>query len=82
MKFVLVIGSLILVGLTGCSAQLEREVTADAQKQCAAKGKQFVKTDSAQHDNPIYSSAEVTGVCVGPDDPRYVPPATQPKPTT
>ncbi len=76
------LGPLLLIGLTGCAAQLERQVTADAQNQCAAKGKQFVKTDSTKHDNPIYSSAEVTGVCVGPDDPRYVPPVTPPKPAS
>jgi hypothetical protein len=82
MKLTRILGSLILVALTGCSAQLERQATADAQKQCAAQGKQFVTTDTTQHDNPIYSSASVAGVCVGPDDPRYVPPvpATPPKP--
>lgn len=44
------------------------------QSKCAAQGKQFVQDNVEKHDNPIYSSAEVTGHCAGPGDPGYVAP--------
>ena len=72
---------LLVASIGGCSAMLESNATADLQKQCAAMGKQFVKTNSSTSDNPIYSKAQVVGVCVGPDDPRYVP-AAPPASTT
>jgi hypothetical protein len=60
--------------LAGCSGMLADQVTKDAQKKCAAEGKQFVADKVEKHDNPIYSSAEVSGHCAGPGDTGYVAP--------
>jgi len=60
--------------LSGCSGMLAGKALKDAQAQCAAKGMQFVQDSKELHDNPIYSSAAVSGRCVGPDDPAYVKP--------
>ncbi|HEX4859819.1 MAG TPA: hypothetical protein VFV07_01195 [Rhizomicrobium sp.] len=68
-----------LVGLTGCSGMLADNATKQAQAQCAAEGKQFVPTNVEKHDNPIYSSAAVSGHCAGPGDPGYVAPPSSPK---
>jgi hypothetical protein len=65
---------LTLVGLGGCSGMLADNAVKKAQAQCAAEGKQFEQTNVEKHDNPIYSSAEVMGHCVGPGDPGYVGP--------
>jgi len=72
MKPDLIIAPFLVVVLTGCAAQLERHATASAQAQCAAKGKQFIKTESDKSDGLFMSEAQVAGECVGPDDPRYV----------
>jgi hypothetical protein len=53
---------------------LEGQALKTVQAQCAAKGMQFVQDTKELHDNPIYSSATVSGRCVGPDDPAYVKP--------
>ena len=60
--------------LAGCSGMLADNAVQQGQKKCAAQGKQFVQDDVEKHDNPIYSSAEVTGHCAGPGDPGYVAP--------
>ena len=61
-------------GLAGCSGMLASNATKKAEDECAAQGKQFVSTKVEKHDNPIYSSAEVTGHCAGPGEPGYVGP--------
>jgi hypothetical protein len=53
---------------------LATQVLKEAQQNCAAQGKQFVQDKVEKHDNPIYSSASVSGHCVGPGDPGYVAP--------
>jgi hypothetical protein len=73
MRIVRLLGTLLLFGLSGCMAQMEKDMTAQLQQQCAAKGQQFVKTDAQRTDNLIEAKVAVTGVCVGPDDPRYIP---------
>ena len=65
---------LALVSLSACSVALEANARSDLQAQCAAKGMQFVVTDAKKTELLVVSSAQVTGVCVGPGDPRYVPP--------
>lgn len=67
-----------LIALTSCAAQLERQAVVELQQNCAARGLQLVTTDSKTSDNLIKSQAVVTGVCVGPDDPRYVAAAAAP----
>lgn len=74
MKAIWVIVPLALVGLTGCSLVLEADAVAQLKKQCAAKGMQFIQTDSQKTELGIVSSAQVSGICVGPDDPRYIAP--------
>jgi hypothetical protein len=77
MKLIYMLGVLPLAGLAACSGMMAENATKKAQAECAAKSKQFVTTNVEKHDNPIYSSAEVVGHCVGPGDPGYVAP--QPK---
>ena len=62
----------IALPLLGCSGFLEKNATMKLEADCAKMGRQFVKTDSERNDNPLYSQAQVTGVCVGPEDPRYM----------
>ena len=70
----LVTAALCLTLLSGCSAMLANQVLKEAQQKCASQGKQFVQDNLEKHDNPIYSSAEVSGHCAGPGDPGYVAP--------
>ena len=65
---------LVAMTLAGCAAQLEQQATANLEADCAAKGMQFVKTSSEKSDNLILYSARVGGECIGPGDPRFVPP--------
>jgi hypothetical protein len=74
MRFLPIIGIAAALGLSGCSGMLADNATKQAQSQCAAEGKQFLPTNVEKHDNPIYSSAAVSGHCVGPGDPGYVAP--------
>jgi hypothetical protein len=78
-KTIWIVAPLVIFGLAGCSVVLKNEVVAKLKADCAAKGMQFVQTDSKQTELVVVSQAEVSGVCVGPGDPRYVPP-TSPKP--
>ncbi|HTT97318.1 MAG TPA: hypothetical protein VMF58_04670 [Rhizomicrobium sp.] len=68
------IAALCVPFVTGCSGMLADQVTKEAQQKCASQGKQFVQDDVKKQDNPIYSSAEVSGHCAGPGDPGYVAP--------
>ena len=77
MKLRYMLGVLPLAALAACSGMMADNATKKAQAQCAAEGKQFVTTNVEKHDNPIYSSAEVVGHCVGPGDPGYVAPAAK-----
>lgn len=74
MKVLWIACTALLVGLGGCAAQLEKDATAGAVAHCQSEGKQFVKTDSEKSDGLIISKAQVAGVCIGPDDPRWVKP--------
>jgi hypothetical protein len=60
--------------LGGCSIVLEKDAVSQLQKQCAAKGMQFIQTDSKKTELLVVAQAQVSGVCVGPGDPRYVAP--------
>ena len=68
--------TLLALILSACAAQLEKDATVKLEADCAAMHLQFVKVSSEKSDNPIFSQAKVSGVCVGPGDPRYVSPAT------
>ncbi|MDB5733634.1 MAG: hypothetical protein JWP16_1938 [Alphaproteobacteria bacterium] len=60
MKFILM-SALVIPLLGGCSGMLAGQALKEAQQKCAAKGGSFVQDDVEKHDNPIYSSATVTG---------------------
>ncbi len=75
MRAIWIVAPLAVIGLTGCSVVLKDEAVAKLKADCAAKGMQFVQTDSKQTELIVVSQAEVSGICVGPGDPRYVPPA-------
>ena len=69
------IAALCVPFLVGCSGMLADNAIKQGQEKCAAQGKQFVQDNVEKHDNPIYSSAEVTGHCAGPGEPGYVAPS-------
>ncbi len=48
---------------------LADQATQKLQAQCPAQGKRFVPDSVEKHDNPIASTAEVSGHCAGPVDP-------------
>lgn len=74
MRTAIAVGAFALFGLAACSGMLADDATRKLQAQCAAEGKQFVPDKVEKHDNPIYSSAMVSGKCEGPGDPDYVAP--------
>lgn len=61
------------IAVSGCSAALASKGRSDLAKQCAAMGEnmRFLPGETRRADNPIFSSASVTGQCVGPDHPDY-----------
>lgn len=65
--------------LTGCASeeQASATATAEAKKHCEAEGKQFIFKDrkTVNSDSVFNKAVMVTGDCVGPGDPGYVPPA-------
>ena len=71
--------ALCLLFLSGCSGMVADQVLKEAQQKCATQVKQFVQDDLKKQDNPIYSSAEVTGHCAGSGDPGYVVPTSSGK---
>ncbi|MEJ1970796.1 MAG: hypothetical protein WDN03_19530 [Rhizomicrobium sp.] len=70
--YVALLGALLL--LAGCSTILADQIIKDAQKKCAADGKQFVQDKVEKGEYVVVSTASVTGHCVGPGDPAYVAP--------
>ena len=74
MSIMRIIVPLLAIGLAGCSTVLAQSATADLEAQCAEQGMQFVETERELSEGLIISSAAVSGICVGPGDPRYVPP--------
>ena len=73
-----VAATILTLILSACAAQLEKDATVKLEADCAAMHLQFVKVSSEKSDNPIFSQAKVSGVCVGPGDPRYIPPSAAP----
>ena len=63
------------VFVAGCSTILANNALQQLQAQCAEKGMQFVAEETKTREGIFISSAEVSGYCVGPGDPRYVPDA-------
>lgn len=74
MKTGRIIALLAAVGLAGCSVVLKDAAVAKLQADCAAKGLQFHQETTKETELVVISQAEVSGECVGPGDPRYVPP--------
>lgn len=63
------------VALCACSTVLASSASSQLEAQCAERGMQFVETDRELNEGLVISSASVSGICVGPEDPRFVPPA-------
>ena len=77
-----IIAPAILVG--ACSTILANNAIEQLKAQCAEKGMQFVVGETKTREGIFIASAEVSGYCVGPGDPRFVPPdskATTKEPT-
>jgi hypothetical protein len=74
MKLISAIIPLAMTALCGCSTVLADSARSDLEAQCAEQGMQFVETERELNENIIMSSAAVSGICVGPGDPRYVMP--------
>lgn len=64
-----------LLALSGCTAMATADAIARARAHCESEGKQFVQKQVETHDTGIVSDVVVSGECVGPGDPGYVPPA-------
>ncbi len=69
-----------VLALTGCAdvATVTAQATAQAREHCLSEGKQFLPgtTNVSDNNNLVYDkTVMVTGYCVGPGDPGYVPPA-------
>ena len=67
-----IIAPAILVG--ACSTILANNAIEQLKAQCAEKGMQFVVGETKTREGIFIASAEVSGYCVGPGDPRFVPP--------
>jgi hypothetical protein len=65
----------VMVGLTGCAAMLTNQARAKMRADCEAKGLQFVETSAKSTELIVAEQAEVSGMCVGPGDPRYINPS-------
>ena len=68
---------LLAVVLAGCVSEEEaaEKATAEARQHCESEGKQFVFKDEKTVDSGMFGkSLMVTGDCLGPGDPGYVPP--------
>lgn len=71
------ISALFLLGAAGlgaCSYIAKDMAREDLKAQCAKQGKQFVEQKSSQTELLVAGSASVSGICVGPGEPGYVPP--------
>ena len=64
--------------LSGCADFAANMALRDAQARCAKEGKQFVQEQVKKTELVVVSSAQVSGHCVGPGDPGYVPAPSAP----
>ena len=60
-----------------CANILANDAERQLRAQCEEKGLQFVLEERKAREGIIVSSAQVSGYCVGPGDPRFVPPASK-----
>jgi hypothetical protein len=72
---IFIIGCAVLV--SACAMVLANDAERQLRAQCEAKGLQFVLEDRKAKEGVFVSTAQVTGYCVGPGDPRYMPPASK-----
>lgn len=76
MRFSWIVVPFAVTGLAGCATMLTSKGRETLKADCAAKGMQFVETGVRENDLIFVSHSQVTGVCVGPGDSRYVAPVT------
>jgi len=74
MKSSLVFAILAAMPLAACSTVLANQALHDAEKRCAADGKQFVQEKVEKGEYLVVSTATVSGHCAGPGEPGYVAP--------
>ena len=69
-----ILGVTAALALAGCANVAADMALRDAQAGCAKEGKQFVQDKVDKTEMIVVSAAQVSGHCVGPGDPAYVPP--------
>jgi hypothetical protein len=69
-----IIGVMSALALGGCADMAANMALKDAQAKCGKDGKQFVQDKVEKTELIVVSGAQVSGHCVGPGDPGYVPP--------
>ena len=69
-----IVGVTAALALAGCANMAADMAISDAQAKCAKEGKQFVQDKVEKTEMIVVSAAQVSGHCVGPGDPGYVPP--------
>jgi hypothetical protein len=74
MRIVGILSVTAALALAGCADMAANMATRDAQAKCAKVGKQFVQDKVDKTEMIVVSAAQVSGHCVGPGDPGYVPP--------
>ncbi len=74
MRIVGILGMTAAMVLSGCADMAADMAVREAQAKCAKEGKQFVQDKVDKTEMIVVSAAQVSGHCVGPGDPGYVPP--------
>jgi hypothetical protein len=74
MRIAGILGVTAALALAGCANMAADMAVRDAQAKCAKEGKQFVQEKVDKTEMIVVSAAQVSGHCVGPGDPGYVPP--------
>ena len=73
-RYALLLGPFAALALTGCANLAAEDALERARAHCASEGKQFIQKQTEVHEGLIISDAMVSGECVGPGDPGFVPP--------
>jgi len=73
MRIIGSLGVIAALALVGCADMAADMAVRDAQAKCAKEGKQFVQDKVDKTEMIVVSAAQVSGRCVGPGDPGYVP---------
>ena len=72
MKLGRAVMALAAIGLGGC-VDLDAQAVREVQDVCKSQGKQFIIAEIKHHGIVPFGNTSVTGHCVGPGEPGYVP---------